>query len=104
MTIHIETQALRETSAAAHRNAQIMWEALLSLRRSAQVVEMAWQGGMARDEFLDQLHQMTSSLEGNINLLDQMGLILSRQSDRWEESDQTWQAHYRQILSWRIPW
>jgi hypothetical protein len=96
--LHIEPDHLYLASRAFWQANYQAVDQLFRLRVALLRLEMTWTGGRA-DEFmtdarflLQQLHQRTEDLIA-------MSLILSRQADQWDESDQRWMGVYREAFS-----
>jgi uncharacterized protein YukE len=60
-------------------------------------LEMAWQGDGA-DEFFAEVRPLLQQLRDQTDAILSMSLILSRQADLWDESDQRWAEIHRGTL------
>jgi uncharacterized protein YukE len=92
--IHVDTEQLhasaRETWIAEHQ----LLEQVLALQAACARLELAWQG-LSAEEFSQDMRDLQRRLNLRAAELKELGLRLSREADRWEESDQRWASVFR---------
>ena len=64
---------------------------LFALQVALLRLEMVWQGDNA-DEFFAEMNPLAKQLADRAEDLFSMSILLSRQADLWDESDQRWQT------------
>ena len=92
--IHVETEILRQSGTLMARTVEEMWESVSTLRRLAEDLDIAWEGGMASREVAERLRGLAAGIKQDTYLLDGQAQTLIRQANRWEESDQDWTVTY----------
>lgn len=92
--IHVEPEILHEAARRIWQQRLLMHQEISVLRAALQRLEIAWQGADAT-EYIHIMHSQARQMERQLDQLDHLGLILHRQSERWQQSDETW----RQIFS-----
>jgi uncharacterized protein YukE len=92
--IHVDTDQLhaaaRETWIAEHQ----LLEQVLALQAACARLELAWQG-LSSEEFSQEMRDLSRQLNLRAAELKELGLKLSREAERWEETDQRWTAAFR---------
>lgn len=95
--IHVEPDQLYLTSHTFFQANYHALEDLYALRSALLRLEMTWTSPSA-EAFHHDMHALVQQLDAQIEQLVEMGLVLSRQADRWQESDQRWMAAFRELL------
>lgn len=93
--IHVEPEGLNLTARSLAQEYYFLADRLYDLRRSYYRLEMAWQGGDAC-EFLFEMNRLIDRMSVQLDQLMDLSLILSRQADAWDESDQRWAWTFRE--------
>jgi len=101
-SIHIEPEELYLTSRAMWQQSQQISQVASSLQAAVMRLEMAWLGGSA-EEVISSLQVVIRRLRDRMDELERLGLILSREAERWQESDQVWSRVYRDELLQKGP-
>lgn len=87
--IHVDTEQLYQTSRTIWQNHLDMIDQIYLLRTSLYHLEMAWQGDTAT-EFDAEMERLLRNLNSHTEELQSLGLTLSHQGEKWDESDQRW--------------
>ncbi len=98
--IHVETEELRALSRHFEHQAHLLIEEGYRLTRDISQLEMAWQGGNS-DKFIQELRGARMILNERARELYIFALRMLREADRWDESDQTWVAKFRELFRWK---
>ena len=98
--LHIEPDQLYLASRSLWQGNYQAIEALFRLRVALLRLESTWQGGRS-DEYLAEARDLLERLNAHIEELIAMSLILSRQADQWDESDQRWRTVFETFISSR---
>jgi len=93
MQLHVEPEQLRSTGNRMIHTALDIWEYVSSLRQAVYRLELAWWGGTAH-VFLSEVRIRIAELSTRAENLYDFGLLLIRQADSWDESDQRWASTY----------
>lgn len=96
--LHVEPDQLYLASRSLWRGNYQALEALFRLRVALMRLESTWQGGRS-EQFLAEAHALLESLTERMEELITMSLMLSRQADRWGESDQRWSAVFNRFFA-----
>jgi WXG100 family type VII secretion target len=94
-TIHVETDALRDTVSVCEYALVDIDDSYADIRAAALRLETGWQGGSA-GTFHAELRDWLRATAEAIDRLDSLWRALARQADGWEEIDQRWTAAYRE--------
>lgn len=92
-SLHVEPDQLFLTSRIFWQTNYRAVDQLFALRVVLLRLEMAWQGDNA-DEFFAEINPLFQQLSARTEELLSMSLVLSRQADLWDESDQRWSGTY----------
>lgn len=94
-TLHIDPELLYQASRIlVHADDQAL-DQLFDLRLSMLRLEAAWISPDA-DDFMAEMKSILVQLREHLEEMLTMSLILSRQADRWQETDQRWAGEYRE--------
>ncbi len=96
--LHIEPNHLYLASRTFWQANYQAIDQLFRLRVALLRLEMAWSGGDA-DDFLADMRTLIQQLNSRVEELLSMSLILSRQADLWDESDQRWSGILRELFT-----
>jgi len=94
--LHAEPDLLFLASRAFWQANYRAMDQLFSLRVALLRLEMAWQGDRA-EEFFTEMAPLLPQLSKRTEDLLSMSLVLSRQADLWDESDQRWTGIFRDL-------
>jgi uncharacterized protein YukE len=95
--IHVDTEQLYAASRALWQNHLDLIDQIDLLHMSSARLEMAWQGGLS-EEFTSEFDALLQKMNLHAEELFSMGLTLSRQGEKWDESDQRWDRDYRSLM------
>jgi hypothetical protein len=96
-TLHIDPEILYAASRIlVHADDQAL-DQMFDLRLSLLRLEAAWISPDA-DDFLAEMKSMVLELHERLEEMLTMSLILSRQADLWQETDQHWAREYRDAI------
>jgi len=95
--LHVEPDQLFLASRSFWRANYQAIELLASLRVSMLRIELAWSSEKA-EEFMAEMRRLVQQLDERCEDLYTMSLILCRQADLWDESDQRWSAIFRELI------
>lgn len=96
-SIHVNPEELRSLSHVLEIKAREMQDEDFRLRQAGAALDMAWTGGSS-GEFQHDLELLQHHLRVRIQEVYSMANKLSREADRWEESDQTWVQEIRRVI------
>jgi hypothetical protein len=100
-TLHIDPEQLYQASRTlVHTNDQAA-DALYNLRLSVLRLEAAWISPQA-DDYMSEMKTLLLQIRLELDEMLTMSLILSRQADMWQETDQHWAREYRERFLPRI--
>jgi uncharacterized protein YukE len=93
--IHVDPEALYITAREMWQRDLQMVESIYLLQAACYRLEMAWQGDSA-EVYVNELQALIGQLRAQLGEVDRFSLILSRQAERWQESDQAWARAFRE--------
>lgn len=96
--VHVEPDQLYLASRSLWQANYQAIEVLFRLRVTLLRLESTWQGGRA-EEYIAESRDLLQLLNARMEELITMSLILSRQADQWDESDQRWSGVYGRFFS-----
>jgi len=97
MSIHIEPDQLFLASRSFWRANYQAIDQVVRLRSAVLRLELAWSSERA-EEFVGEMRPLVQQLHDRSEDLLTLSLILSRQADLWDESDQRWSAIFREFF------
>jgi hypothetical protein len=98
--LHVDPDLLFLTSRTFWRANYRMIDQLFILRQALLRLKASWQGGRA-DEFFADMNPLLQQLSDRTEDLLSMSLLLSRQADLWDESDQRWKGVFEKFATRR---
>jgi uncharacterized protein YukE len=94
--IHVDTDQLYRSARGFWQHHLDLTDQIYVIRANLYRLEMAWQGPDA-EEFASEMSGLLQRLNERAEEVLSMGLTLSHQGEMWDESDQRWTWHYRNI-------
>jgi hypothetical protein len=94
--IHVDPDQLYLTARLLWQEHLNMIDEIYALRTSMYRLEMAWQGPDA-DQFTAEMSALIQQFNERAEEVLSLGMILSHQSEMWNESDQRWIWNYRNL-------